>query len=84
VMVDSELDLHRYTLDEALPKLDQYLYDAFLAGFKTVSINHGKGSGVLRREIRRELKKSTLVKSFRAGDNTEGGPGVTMVELTEH
>ena len=83
-MVDSELDLHRYTLDEALPKLDQYLYDAFLAGFTTVCINHGKGSGVLRREIRRELKKSTLVKSFRAGDNREGGPGVTMVELTEH
>jgi len=82
-VVDSELDLHRHTLDEALLKLDQYLYDAFLAGMTTVCINHGKGSGVLRREIQRALKKSTLVKSFRAGDNWEGGPGVTMVELME-
>ena len=81
---DSELDLHRYTLDEALPRLDEYLYDSFLAGMNTVCINHGKGSGVLRREIRRELKKNTLVKSFRAGDNWEGGPGVTIVEFMEH
>lgn len=83
-MVDSELDLHRCTVDEALLKLDQYLYNAFLDGLTTVCINHGKGSGVLRLEIRRELKKSTVVKSFRVGDNREGGAGVTIVELMEH
>ena len=81
--VDSELDLHRCTVDEALLKLDRYLYNAFLAGLSTVCINHGKGSGVLRLEIRRELKKNTMVKSFRAGDNREGGAGVTIVELME-
>jgi DNA mismatch repair protein MutS2 len=82
--VDSELDLHRCTVDEALLKLDQYLYSAFVAGLTNVCVNHGRGTGVLRLEIQRELKKHTLVKSFRAGDNWEGGIGVTMVELMEH
>lgn len=82
--VDSELDLHRHTVDEALVKLDHYLYNAFVAGLTNVCINHGRGTGVLRREIQRELKKNTLVKSFRSGDNWEGGIGVTIVELTEH
>lgn len=83
MIVDTEIDLHRCTVDEALLKLDQYLYNAFLAGLSTVCINHGKGSGVLRLEIRRELKKSSVVKSFRAGDSREGGAGVTIVELME-
>jgi DNA mismatch repair protein MutS2 len=79
-----ELDLHRHTIEEALPKLDQYLYDAFMAGMNSVCINHGRGTGILRQAVHRELKKHSLVKSFRKGGYGEGGAGVTIVELSEH
>jgi DNA mismatch repair protein MutS2 len=78
-----ELDLHRHTVEEAMPKLDSYLYDAFMAGTKTVCINHGRGTGVLRQAVHRELKKHSLVKSFRKGGYGEGGNGVTIVELAD-
>jgi DNA mismatch repair protein MutS2 len=80
---DDELRLRHLTLDEALPKLDQYLHDAFMKGLMQVRIIHGKGTGTLRITVRRELGKHPLVKSFRAGGYGEGGQGVTIVEMAE-
>ena len=82
--VDSELDLHRLTIDEALPRLNDYLYRSFMSGMSRVCINHGHGSGALRQAVHRELKHHSLVKSFRAGGYGECGKGVTIVELAEH
>lgn len=82
--VDSELDLHGLTVDEALPKLNDYLYQGFMSGMTKVCINHGRGSGALKQAVHRELKHHSLVKSFRSGGYGEGGEGVTIVELAEH
>jgi len=71
------------TLDEALPRLDQYLHDVYMAGFIQVFVVHGKGTGKLRETVRRELGKHPLVKSFRPGGYGEGGQGVTVVELAD-
>ena len=79
----NELRLRHLTVDEALPKLDQYLHDAFMRGLIQVRVIHGKGTGTLRQTVRRELKKHPLVKSYRPGDYGEGGEGVTIVELAE-
>ena len=79
----NELHLRHLTVDEALPKLDQYLHDAFVAGLYQVRIIHGKGTGTLRQIVRRKLAKHPLVKSFRPGEYGEGGEGVTIVELAE-
>jgi DNA mismatch repair protein MutS2 len=80
--VDRELRLRRLTVDEALWQLDQYLYDAFMAGLSSVRIVHGKGTGKLRRAVHESLAKHPLVKSYRLGDYGEGDYGVTVVELT--
>ena len=82
--VSSELRLRRLTLDEALPKLDHYLNDAFMAGMSSVCIVHGKGTGVLRRAVHEALTKHPLVKSFRIGGYGEGDTGVTIVELANY
>lgn len=82
--VGSELRLRRLTTDEALPKLDAYLNNAFMAGLASVSIIHGKGSGILRRAVHEVLAEHPLVKSFRPGGYGEGDAGVTIVELTNH
>jgi len=79
----NELRLRHLTVDEALPKLDQFLHDTFMAGLIQVRIIHGKGTGTLRQTVRRVVGKHSLVKSFRPGDYGEGGEGVTIVELAE-
>ncbi len=79
----NEVRLRRLSVDEALPKLDQYLHDAFMTGLYQVRVIHGKGTGTLRRIVREQLAKHPLVKSFRPGDYGEGGEGVTIVELSE-
>ena len=79
----AELHLRRLTVDEALSKLEQFLNDSYVAGLSVVLVVHGKGTGTLREEVRRELTRHPLVKSFRPGWWDEGGAGVTMVELSD-
>ena len=79
----NEVRLRRLSVDEALPKLDQHLHDAFMTGLYQVRVIHGKGTGTLRQIVRERLAKHPLVKSFRPGDYGEGGEGVTIVELSE-
>jgi DNA mismatch repair protein MutS2 len=77
----NELHLRHLTVDEALPKLDQFLHDAFMAGLLQVRIVHGKGTGKLRNIVRKELARHPLVKSFRPGDYGEGESGVTIADF---
>ena len=79
---ENELHLRHLTLDEALPKLDRYLNDAFMAGLYQVRIIHGKGTGTLRQAVRKKLDKHPLVDSYRPADYGEGSGGVTIVELS--
>ena len=81
--VDRELLLRRLTVEVALDRLDQYLYDAFMAGLSSVRIVHGKGTGKLRHAVHDSLAKHPLVKSYRLGDYGEGDYGVTVVELID-
>jgi len=75
-----ELNLRGLRVEEAIPRLDKYLNDAYLAGLPSVRIIHGKGTGALRRAVRKQLEGYPLVASYRPGDHHEGGDGVTVVE----
>ena len=79
--ISNEVNLHSLTVDEALIKLDKFLYDAFMAGLYQVRVIHGKGTGTLREATHKALAKHPLVKSYRLGCYGEGGVGVTVVEL---
>ena len=76
-----ELHLRGQTVDEALAALDRYLNAAYLAGLPWVRIVHGKGTGTLRRAVRRELARHPLVLSYEPARDEEGGEGVTVVKL---
>ena len=76
-----ELHLRGYRVADALPRLEEYLNNAFLAGLPWVRIVHGKGTGTLRQAVREALSVHTLVTSFRNGEEGEGGTGVTVVTL---
>jgi len=62
-------------------KLDKYLDDARLAGYKTVEIIHGKGTGALRDAVQEILEKNNWVNNYRYGNQSEGGMGVTIVKI---
>ena len=79
----NEVRLRHLTIDEALPKLDQFLHDAYMAGLFQVRIIHGKGTGTLRSMVQKHLASHPLVKSHRPGEYGEGGSGVTIAELSE-
>lgn len=79
--VPPELDLRGKMVEEAIVEIDKYLDDAILAGYKQVSLIHGKGTGALRSGVQEFLRKHRSVKSFRLGSHGEGGSGVTIVEL---
>jgi len=80
---ESEVMLRRLPVDEALIKLDKFLTGAYVSGLYTVRVIHGKGTGTLRREVRRELSRHPLVKSFRPAEPWEGGGGAVVVQLIE-
>ena len=78
-----EVRLRQLTVDEAIPKLDQYLHDAFIAGLYQVKVIHGKGTGTIRHVVEQVLAKHPLVKSYRPREYGEGGTGVTIVQLSD-
>ena len=55
--------------------------EAKIAGLSSVLLIHGKGTGALRAGLQSFLKSHHFVKSSRIGDSTEGGHGVTLVEI---
>ncbi len=79
--INSEIDLHGLTVEEATYALDKYLDDAFLANLHQVRIIHGRGTGALKAGLMPYLKKHRLVAGIKSADYNEGGWGVTVVEL---
>ena len=77
--VSPEINLIGMTVDEAIPQLDKYLDDAYLAHLPKVRVVHGRGTGALKAGVHRHLKKLSYVKEFRLGDFGEGDTGVTIV-----
>lgn len=76
--VSTEINLIGKTTDEAIALLDKYLDDAYLAHIPSVRIVHGKGTGALRNAVQAHLKNQRYVKSYRMGEPSEGGAGVTI------
>ncbi len=80
-VICSEINVIGLTTLEAIPVVDKFLDDCFLAKLQTARIIHGKGTGKLRTEIHKFLKNHSKVKSFRTGTYGEGEMGVTVVNL---
>ncbi|MCD8124344.1 MAG: endonuclease MutS2 [Lachnospiraceae bacterium] len=80
--VSGELNLIGKTVAEAIPELDKYLDDAYLAHMPSVRIIHGRGTGTLKAAVQSFLRKDKhRVASYRGGEFGEGGYGVTVVEF---
>ena len=81
--VSGEVDLRGMASEEAIMELDKYIDNAVLSGINTVTIIHGKGTGVLRKAVQAHLRGHKNIKSFRTGTFGEGETGVTIAEINE-
>lgn len=77
--VSTEINLIGKTVDEAIPELDKYLDNAYLAHLPSVRVVHGRGTGALKAGVHKHLKRLKYVKEFRLGEFGEGDTGVTIV-----
>lgn len=77
--VSPEVNLIGMTTDEAVPTMEKYLDDAYLAHLPSVRVVHGRGTGALKTACHKRLKQLKYVKDFRLGEFGEGGTGVTIV-----
>lgn len=78
-----EVDVRGMYGDEAVEIVDKFIDDATLSALHRVDIIHGHGTGALRKRIHAFLEHDPRVKAFRFGDRTEGGAGMTIVEIKE-
>jgi DNA mismatch repair protein MutS2 len=67
--------------EEAMRDLEKFMDDAALASVPSIRIVHGKGEGILRKMVQEFLKKNPSVSSYRDGEPSEGGHGVTIAFL---
>lgn len=77
----SELDIRGMESIEAESVVETFLFAAVMGRLETVTIIHGKGTGVLRKAVHELLRRSKAVKSFRLGVYGEGESGVTVVTM---
>ena len=79
--MSSTLDLRGCRVEEALDEVESYLDKASLANLSPVYIIHGHGTGALKQAVRDFLSTSPYVAKFRAGEDAEGGDGVSVVDI---
>lgn len=77
----TEIDVRGQSAMEAVMEVDSAIDHAILSNINQITVIHGKGTGVLRKEIHAHLKKHKAVKNFRLGVFGEGETGVTILEL---
>ena len=76
--VATDVDLHGFTVEEALMRAEQALNDALLADVLELRLIHGKSGGRIRAALHRRLREIPAVRAFRLDP---GNPGVTIVSL---
>jgi DNA-nicking Smr family endonuclease len=85
---EDTLDLHGFTVDEALKELKAFIMSSRLRGYYLIKIIHGKGlhsqgEAKLRALVEEYLNKSgkNLISTWKQAPPQQGGEGATLVFL---
>ncbi|MDR7415406.1 MAG: endonuclease MutS2 [Armatimonadota bacterium] len=76
----ARLDLRGMKADDAVYELERALDTALVRGVRRLVVVHGKGTGALRRAVHEALSAHPGIR-FHLAPPSEGGEGVTVVEL---
>ncbi len=75
------VDLRGMRVDEALDVLEKRLDMASLRNIREITVIHGHGTGALKSAVRAYLGESPYVAKYRAGEQNEGGDGISIVDI---
>lgn len=75
------VDLRGMRVDEALDILEKRLDMASLKNIREITVIHGHGTGALKSAVRAYLGDSPYVAKYRAGEQNEGGDGISIVDI---
>lgn len=78
----TRLDLRGKRAAEALSMLDVFIDSALLFSSGELQVVHGKGDGILRELVRKQLKGYKNIVNIHDEHADRGGAGVTIFELT--
>ena len=78
---DNTLDLRGERVEEALERVERFLDACYLRDFPYAFILHGLGTGALKQAVRNDLRSSSYVRRYERGTRSQGGDGITVVEL---
>lgn len=81
VPIEEALDLHAFAPRDIASVVDEYVRAAHDAGFTTVRLIHGRGTGVQRGIVQSVLETHPLVTSFY--DAPESHLGATIARLAD-
>ena len=79
----AELNIIGKRTDEAEDLVDRFLDESYLSGRQMIRIVHGMGTGALRNAVHDFLKHHPHVSRYTLAHQSEGGAGVTVVELKQ-
>jgi DNA mismatch repair protein MutS2 len=79
--LDTTVDVRGHRVDEAIHQVDRFLDESLLVGRDAIFVIHGHGTGALRAAVRTHLQAHRAVDKYRAGEQSEGGDGVTVAFL---
>ncbi len=77
--VPSSIMVRGMYVDEAMPLVENYLDKAYRTGHSVVTVIHGRGEGILRREVHALCSRLHYIENYRLGSEGEGGYGVTII-----
>jgi DNA mismatch repair protein MutS2 len=78
---DATIDLRGERLPVAIARTEKFVDDALRESRSAVFVLHGHGTGILRQAIRSHFHDFPGVRSARPAEASDGGDGVTVLEL---
>ncbi len=79
--IETTIDVRGHRVDDAIAQVERFVDESLLAGRDAIFIVHGHGTGALRSAIRGHLAGHQGLAAVRAGEQGEGGDGVTVAFL---
>ncbi|HKK77921.1 MAG TPA: endonuclease MutS2 [Saprospiraceae bacterium] len=78
----SKIDIRGMRFEEALQVVEEFVDQALMTNASNLEIVHGKGSGVLRKAVRKKLKEYNVDMDVRHPAPEQGGDGVTLIDIS--
>jgi DNA mismatch repair protein MutS2 len=79
--ISRQIDVRGLTTEEARLEIDKHIDGAILSGLGEILIIHGKGTGALRKGIKKYLEEHPKVRENQIAETNEGGYGATVAKI---